>query len=365
MIQEFRAQSKTEQVSEYVKTLMESDVLKPGNQLIAEDKLAKQLGISLVTVRRGLDLLVQDNLIHRIQGKGTFAGPQKMTKTLNINLVYPNYPDANPGDPFFGQIINGINQYLAGKSIRLGLSPIPQTSSFADVLKDSQWRSFFQEGAIFINYKISKADVIQIKKHAIPLVNIGTSPSDTGLFSVDVDHNDGGYQATSHLIKHGRKRILFLSNPQRHYYAPDVLEGYKKALEENNIEIDESLIFEEAESEEDSGYQLMDKLLKDLNFDAVISFGSPATIGSVECLKANKIRIPEDIAYISYNDFPEISNYTNPKLTAIAQPVTKLGFHAAKLLLDIKDNKISKSTGGKKILLHPELIQRRSCGSHV
>lgn len=364
MIQEFRAQSKTEQVSEYVKSLINSDVLKPGDQLIAEDKLAKKLGISLVTVRRGLDLLVQDNLIHRIQGKGTFAGPIKETKTLNINLVYPNHPDANPADPFFGQILNGINQYLSGKSIRLGLSPIPQTSSFAEVLQDSQWRSFLQEGAIFINYKISKQDSQQIKKHAIPLVNIGTSPSDTGLFSVDVDHEMGGYIATEHFLKHGRKRILILSNPNRHYYTPHVVSGYKKALTENNIEIDKNLIFEEAESEETPGFQLMNKLIKELDFDAVMSFGSMATVGVAECLKANNKRIPEDVAFISYNDFPEIAQYNNPPLTAVAQPVTNLGYHAAKLLLDIKNGKISKSTGGKKVLLQPELIIRRSCGSH-
>lgn len=364
MIQEFKAQSKTEQVSEYIKSLIDNDILKPGDQLIAEDKLAKKLGISLVTIRRGLDLLVQENLIHRVQGKGTFAGPQKLTKTLNINLVYPNHPDSNPTNPFFGPILNGINEYLEGKSIRLGLSPIPVASSFAEILKDSQWRSFLKEGAIFMNYRVTEEDSQQIKKHGIPLVHIGSSPSDTGLFSVDVDHEMGGYESTKHLLEHGRKRVLFLCNPSRHYYTHGVLKGYKKALHEKNIPIDESLIFTEAEHEEISGYQLMERLLKKRDFDAVMSFGSLATIGVVNCLKAKGKRIPDDIAFLSYNDFPEISQYQNPTLTALAQPVPKLGYYAAKLLLDIKNGKISKSTGGKKVLIQPELITRRSCGCH-
>ncbi|HPO91117.1 MAG TPA: GntR family transcriptional regulator [Victivallales bacterium] len=362
MFQEFRVQSKTEQVRKYIKDLIDSQILKPGDQLIPEDRLAQKLGISLVTVRRGLDLLVKDNLIHRIQGKGTFTGPQKVTRTLNINLVYPNSPDSNPEDPFFGQILNGINQYLAGKSIRLGLSPISQTESFAKVLQDNQWRSFLQEGAIFMNYKITEHDSRQIKKYGIPLVNIGNSPMDTGLFSVDVDHELGGYLATSHLIKHGRKRILVLSNSQRHFYTDNVINGYKKALQENNLNLDKKLLYDQAESEETPGYELMAELLNKLDFDAVMNFGSLATIGIINCLHQRKKRIPEDIAFVSYNDFPIISQFNHPTLTAVSQPIKDLGFHAAKLLLDIKDGKISKSTGGKKILLKPELIIRRSCG---
>lgn len=364
MIQEFRAQSKTEQVSQYVKSLMDNDVLKPGDQLLAEDKLAKKLGISLVTVRRGLDLLVQENLIHRVQGKGTFAGPPKITKTLNINLVYPNHPDSNPTNPFFGPILNGINQYLEGKSIRLGLSPIPVASSFAEILKDRQWCSFLKEGAIFMNYRVTEEDSQQIKKHAIPLVHIGSSPSDTGLFSVDVDHEMGGYESTKHLLEHGRKRILVLCNPNRHYYTHGVLNGYQKALEEKNLTIDNSLIFTEAEHAEIPSYKLMEKLLQEREFDAVISFGSLATIGVVNCLKDKGKKIPEDIAFLSYNDFPEIAQYQNPTLTALAQPIPILGYHAAKLLLDIKNGKVSKSSGGKKMLIQPELKIRRSCGCH-
>ena len=359
---EFKVQSKTEQVREHVKRLIDEGELRENEQLLPEQQLAKKLGISLITVRRAMDILEKDNYVHRVQGKGTFAGPGKCCRVNNINLVYPGSTDSNFENPFFGQVINGVNEYLSGRSIRLGLAPIPVSMSFADVINDARWSEFLGEGAIFMNYKITDNDLALIRKHSIKLVNIGTTPKGSGIFCVDTDHEEGGYVATSHLLKHGRKRILMLCNPRRHFYAYDVISGYIKALSDNNAAFDKKLIVEDARSGEAEGYMQMKRLLGRLDFDAFISFGDEATVGCINSVLDKNLRIPEDIALISYNDFPVISHFRNPRITAVSQPVCELGYHAARLLVEIREGRFPLAGDCSKIYLKPELKTKRSCG---
>lgn len=75
-----------EQLASYIKIQIKSGVLKPGEQMITENTLCQVLSISRTTVRQCMDSLVEDGLIIRYRGKGSFIADPKLKR--NINYLY-------------------------------------------------------------------------------------------------------------------------------------------------------------------------------------------------------------------------------------------------------------------------------------
>lgn len=75
-----------EQLASYIKMNIQSGVLKPGDQMITENSLCKVLNISRTTVRQCMNRLVDEGLIIRRRGKGSFIANQKLKR--NINYLY-------------------------------------------------------------------------------------------------------------------------------------------------------------------------------------------------------------------------------------------------------------------------------------
>ena len=83
------------------------------------------------------------------------------------------------------------------------------------------------------------------------------------------------------------------------------------------------------------------------------------TVGALQALRELKIRIPEDLSLVGYDDM-EWWTLTQPPLTTVGQPVYDLGREAMRLLLA----QIGRKTAGRpqRVVLKPELLLRDSCG---
>ncbi|QQO10837.1 GntR family transcriptional regulator [Breznakiella homolactica] len=71
------------QLSDYFKHQIQSGALKPGDRLIPETDICGALGISRTTVRQAMDSLMEDGLIVRYRGKGSFVAEEKMRRSIN------------------------------------------------------------------------------------------------------------------------------------------------------------------------------------------------------------------------------------------------------------------------------------------
>lgn len=78
------------QLAAFIKIQIQADILKAGDKLITEDSLCKALNISRTTVRQAMDRLVEEGLINRYRGKGSYVADQKLKR--NINYMY-NFSD--------------------------------------------------------------------------------------------------------------------------------------------------------------------------------------------------------------------------------------------------------------------------------
>ena len=101
-------------------------------------------------------------------------------------------------------------------------------------------------------------------------------------------------------------------------------------------------------------------LASGIRFSAVIGANIFMTIGAIRALRRRKLRIPDDIALVSFNDL-ELAAEIDPFLTALSQPIYTMGRIAMGLLIDRIQHKGGEPV--RDVVLSPNLVVRRSCGT--
>jgi DNA-binding LacI/PurR family transcriptional regulator len=175
---------------------------------------------------------------------------------------------------------------------------------------------------------------------------------------VDVDNKAGGYQATTHLIGLGHQRIGFVSNaPLSYSGAQDRFAGYKQALAEHDIPLDDNLVRTAAFLPQ-TGRKAMEELLKQPQPPtAVFTASDVVAMGTMSAVQSAGLKIPDDIAVVGFDDI-FLAAHVEPPLTTIRVPAYGLGWTAAEVLISlIEGDEISSVT------LETELVIRDSCGA--
>jgi signal transduction histidine kinase/DNA-binding LacI/PurR family transcriptional regulator/CheY-like chemotaxis protein len=257
----------------------------------------------------------------------------------------------------------GCNLLLAcglGHAIgQLRLLPAwPMISPENDFVPVGPWNT---DGLIVINPLLA-IERSRYMQHVIadghPVVFVG--PGEKGA-SVSLDNESGIRQAIEHLVQHGHKRIAFIAGHENNEVDADSvlrLQAYRQAVQDYGLESDPRLI---AHGYHDigRGRQAMQKLLEsNVGFTAVLASNDHSAIGAMETIRKAGLRIPEDIAMIGFDDWPDAAGQ-NPPLTSVHYPVVEAGRRALALLLEIINR---KSSADKCIQVPVKLVVRESCG---
>ena len=144
------------------------------------------------------------------------------------------------------------------------------------------------------------------------------------------DNEQGGFDATTHLLQQGRRHIAFVGTAEPGY--PEFLErwrGYTRALRAAGIAPEEALCVN-ADPSEEAGMEAVEELQKrGAKFDAIFAASDVAAIGAMHALQNHGFRIPADVAIVGFDDIPAASLST-PRLTTVTQDARK----AAEMLID-------------------------------
>jgi LacI family transcriptional regulator/LacI family repressor for deo operon, udp, cdd, tsx, nupC, and nupG len=197
-----------------------------------------------------------------------------------------------------------------------------------------------------------------VMQAGIPVVAVDRRMQDLEVDTVVVDNSQGAYQVVRHLLELGHRRIGFIGGPTQVTTAQGRKDGYLRALSEHGIAPDPTLI-KTSDYKLLGGYQATCQVL-DLAGPptAIFAANNLTTLGALNCIHENGLRIPKDIAIVGFDDMPWATSL-NPPLTAVAQPTYELGRMAADLLLQrIKD----PTREVVEVKLGSRLIIRESCG---
>jgi LacI family transcriptional regulator len=208
-----------------------------------------------------------------------------------------------------------------------------------------------------VDTDLEKAKICEdlLKSYNTPFITVDRFYEELKCPAVIVDNELGGYLATNYLIKEGHKEIGFISGPNYLHCAKLRFEGYKKALKENNIEIKENYIVEGNYSQE-SGVVAFNKLKNEKITAMFISNGAMA-IGAYRQALKSKVKIPDEISIVSYDDHYYMDLLDVP-LTTIKQPIYEMGKAAANKIISLINNE--NKIDNEYTVLTPKLIIRNS-----
>ncbi|SKC42593.1 LacI family DNA-binding transcriptional regulator [Maledivibacter halophilus] len=327
-------------------------------------EVAKMAGVSVATVSRVLNhpeavsdktrKKVLDTIEEMKYTPNGIARSLALNKTSTIALLIPNILN-----PIYSRLAMGIEEVAHQKGYNTFLCNTEE-----DKEKEREYIEILLEkrvdGFILISSLLDKGDIDNFRKENIPFVIIGSDLKDLDANIVYTDYLKGAYMATQHLIEIGYKRIAHISGPFKKRDSIQKIEGFKKAMIENNLSIFEGYVIE-GNNEIEGGYLGAKRLIKMKYLpEALFVANDLMAIGAMDAIKDTGLSIPKNIAVVGFDDI-RMASLVEPKLTTISQPVYKMGLIGARLLIEnIEDSK--EDDFKQKIFLQPKLKVRKSCG---
>ncbi|WP_224360758.1 LacI family DNA-binding transcriptional regulator [Hyalangium versicolor] len=234
--------------------------------------------------------------------------------------------------PFFNESLKGIEDSLA----KAGYAPLFVSGHWKKE-KETECMSLLAarrvDGVIVLTGMIDDAALLSYAAR-LPLVITGRNLQGTNVVSIQANNEQAGYDATRHLLDLGHTRIAHISGPEVNVDAQDRLAGYRRALTEAGLPVEERLITY-GDFHETSGLLAVNQLLESrLNFTALFVANDQMAYGARLALYRKGIRVPEDVSIIGFDDLPS-SLYTTPPLTTVRQPAYDLGKIAGDAMLGL------------------------------
>ncbi|OOF83536.1 transcriptional repressor PurR [Rodentibacter ratti] len=271
----------------------------------------------------------------------------KETKTIGLLVTATN-------NPFFAEVMAGVEQYCQQHQYNL---IIATTGGDAKRLRQNlQTLLHKQVDGLLLMCGDSRFNADTELAISVPLVIMDWWFKELNADKILENSTFGGYLATKTLIEAGHQNIGIITGNLKKSVAKNRLEGYKKALAEAEIPLNNDWIIE-SHFDFEGGIIGMQKLLATPHRPTAVFCCSDAiAVGAYQVLQQQGLRIPEDISVIGYDDI-ELSRYLYPPLSTINQPKAELGKLAVELLLQrIKNPKEPYQT----LTLSPTLKLRKS-----
>ncbi|MEV4474899.1 substrate-binding domain-containing protein [Nonomuraea salmonea] len=333
--------------------------------------LATELAVSAITIRRDITLLAEEGVIRRVRGGATLTEPPEPASarepaeppgqaaaSLTVGMVVPSL------DYYYPDVIRGVREAAAAAGVRVVLRGA--TYQVADERRQlaSLIDSVGVDGLLVAPTTESDEGeelVRWLQTAGVPVVLIeraaAVGPYREAMESVVSDHALGAAMAVRHLATFGHRRvglITTITSPT----TPHVRAGWRLACEELGLETDGTPQARTVDRRDPGWARALDDVL-----DACLASGTrallvhsdPEAISLVERCQDRGIRVPGDLAVVTYDD--EVAELCDPPLTAIRPPKTDIGRAAFALLLERLHD---PGRPAHRVVVGPQLIVRHS-----
>lgn len=309
-----------------------------------------EYGISKETQQRVLKTAKKLNYRPNLMARGLRKGHSHMIAVVVADI----------SNPFYSRISKSIEDHVSKKGYNIIVCSTDEDPIKEQRLVTALVNEQNVAGVIVATTQKSASQFLQLQKNNFPIVLVDRETT-TGAFDyVGVDNIKGAFLATEHLIKLGYKRIGLLKiTPSFLSTIQERTEGYIKALSKHKITADKTLVHEiEFASLRTGVRRAMKELTTTGKADAVFVLNSNLAAFALEYINEKELRVPQDIAVVSFDDV-EYFRFSNPPVTAVAQPLDEIGKSAAELMLQ-RLSATAKTGKRQRIRLEPELRIRKS-----
>lgn len=321
-------------------------------------EVAKQAGVSVATVSRVLNnssvvsvktrnkvQLVIDELNYQpnLLGRNLRRSETRMILVMLQNIA----------NPFYSKIIKGIEDKAHENDYNVLICNTNTDIHLENVYLDFL-RNKLVDGVIFACTAMGTEEFNKLAEQ-YPVVLCNEYNSKLKAPVVTIDNEVAGYDAISHLIKVGHKRIAMIS-VNNVGSSHDRINGYKRALQDASLEFNEEYIVYQSYSYKGGIRGIKELFELEEPPTAVFCISDLIAVGAVKELKRRGLKVPQDVAVVGF-DNNSIAPMYEPSITTIAQPRYDIGKKSMEIMLErikgnLKNNQIVK--------LEHELIVRDS-----
>lgn len=326
--------------------------------------IAKALSISPATVSRGLKdhpgirKDTKKKILEAASNMGyqhnLFARNLRVRKTNTIGLVIPRL-----NSYFMSTVIAGMEKVANDRGYNLIISQSQESAKKEVESVNTMFNSRVDGLLVSLAYDTENIEHFNsLLKKDIPLIFFDRVAEHTKCTSIVIDNTKAGYDATTHLLEQGCRRIVYVGGSLRRNVYADRLKGYRQALEEKGIEVDPGLIITNNLSEQ-AGYDVAQRILKmNPRPDGLFTANDTSAVACIREFKNAGIRVPDEIAVVGFNNDP-ISWVIEPNLTTVHYPGQEMGEIAAVTLINTI-NKLPSANLNTLVLRHKLIIRQSS-----
>lgn len=225
-----------------------------------------------------------------------------------------------------------------------------RTMKYLRVLKEKR-----VDGIIFVSEVLTDLYYQTLKEMRIPTLLVSTMSEKFQVPYVKVDDEQAAYGGTQYLIDCGHRHIALLSGSISDPIAgkPRV-DGYRRALQDNNIPVNEDYIFYGKDFGNVTGYKSLDDIIKIPEITAVFAVSDELAAGILSRAYQLGIKVPDELSVLGY-DNTKVAEIVIPPLTVVGQPLYEMGKLASEMLFEM--------IAGKRIssqIMPFEIVERYS-----
>jgi len=267
-----------------------------------------------------------------------------------IGLVILTDVDELFGDPYYSELVNGIQQGCAEHDLIFTIVPVPLPTGHSDTLAP-QLAQGLVDGVIVTAGPRSDPLISGLRDLGVRVVVVGHPDDGDQILRVDVENRLGSRAAVGHLIEDGYERIGFVGPTSDFRFGAERLVGYHDALIEAGRDSDDRLVRRAAPSEEGGRSATLSLLTE--RPDAIFAATDPMAAGAYRALAERGLNVPEDVAIVGFDGLPRQA-LLDPSLSTVVQPVAEVGRTAVGLLA-------AEGQDAKSVILPTSLRLASSC----
>lgn len=331
--------------------------------------VAKMAGVSAATVSHVVNKTryVSPELVKRVEDaiNALEFPPNFVVKKQRVGLAktdarYVALIASNIHNPFQYQVEKEIEEELD----KHGFTLIPFDFAGNEEKLDFYRRIIAEmpnlKGVVIFPDRDEKAVEEFAKLSKVPVVIVGKSFCGAFADIVLSDNFGGAYKAASHLIRSGHENIAIICADKNSESNVERINGYKKALEDNGINLNENYVITGLTTDELIAEALRNLLLSVNPPTALFAANYNIILSVFRFIEKNNIKCPEDLSIVGFNDF-EWASLHNPPITTVAQDVKKIGMEAAEMLakhIELLEEQQSEEYAADKLVV-PSILKVR------
>ncbi len=326
--------------------------------------VARTAGVSVASVSRYYhkpDSLTEETRL-KVEAAISDTGytPNALARDLrrgHTNIVLAIVPSI--GTPFFGEVMRGIQSVAARSNLSIIVEEMDSTSDQGERIA-SKLVSKQIDGMILLAsappFDTKFLKMPDKTRRPVVVACEYISPELSRLPSVHIDNYMAAKEATLFLLSRGHRRIGLISGQDGSILMADRESGYRAAMQDANIAVDESWIVHGNLTLVGASEATRDLLSRPDRFSAILCLNDEMAIACISEVKKAGLRVPEDVSVMGFDDIP-IGEYLDPPLTTVRQPAEEIGRRAMhRLLLEIKEG--TEAEGATEIVDHSIVIRK-------